>query len=355
MTLFYYRFEKMRLLKIGITHGDINGIGYEVLLKVFQDPEILELFTPVVFGSAPVAAQVAEALGIEPLRFLIVENAAAAQDGHVNLVPVCKDAEPEIHFGQQTEDALQAEALSLTAALNAYRDHSVDALVTLPGHLDNDDAAHALSDFIRRAFDVQEDTFDWAITGPVRLLKLQQIDVSTELGAGLASERFQAQIKAVSEGLRSDCGLIRPRLAVVSTQSKLRYDIEELREAGVMVFGPFDAQTFVEGAWQQHYDACIFLGADDAYKQILAAEDSDLQVGYVSGLPLVLTYPMQDIAYDQAGKGETSEVPLRESLYAAIDIVRHRIAYHHATYRPLEKQWVPRGRDDFKLDLTKEE
>lgn len=345
----------MRLLKIGITHGDINGISYEVLLKVFQDPEMLELCTPVIFGSAQVAAQVAQALEMEPLRFHVIENAAAAQDGRINLVPVCQDAEPEIQFGQQTEEALQAEAQSLTAALNAYRERSVDALVTLPGHLDNDDTAHALSDFIRRALDVQEDTFEWAIAGPIRLLKLQQMDVSTELGAGLASETFQQHLKAISQSLRADCGLIRPRLAVISSQPKLRYDIDELHDAGVMVFGPFDPQQFIEGGWQHHYDACLFLGADEARKQILAAEDADLHVGYVSGLPVVLAYPMQDIAYDQAGRGVTSEVPLRQSLYAAIDIVRNRISYHHATYRPLEKQWVPRGRDDFKLDLTKEE
>lgn len=345
----------MKLLRIGITHGDINGIGYELLIKLLQDPELLEICTPVIFGSAAVATATAQQLGTEPLPLYVIKAADEAIDGRINLVPVCPDCEPELQFGQQTEAALQAEALSLTAALEAYSRRHIDLLITLPGHLDNDDHSHALSDFIQHAFESQTEAFDWVCNADVRTLILHPIDASTELGEGLASEAFQRQITTISQSLRQDFGLMRPRLAVISDNARLHHDIVELREKGVLVFGPFDAKEFVEGGWQHHYDGCILLGADEARDQLLSDGDADHTIGYVSGLPVVLTYPQQDIAYDKAGKGESNEISLRQALYSAIDIERARHAYHMATRRPLEKQWIPRGRDDFKLDLTKED
>lgn len=345
----------MKLQRIGLTHGDINGIGYEVLLKVLQDPELLEFCTPIIFGSAKIAQATAAQIGIEQVPLYTITNAADAIDGHINLVQVCNDNELELQFGQQTEAALQAEANSLTAALDAFTHRHIDALVTLPGHLDNDADSHALTDFIHRALGSEEDAFDWIINGALRTLELHMMDVSTELGEGLAREAFLAHLKAISNNLRLDFGMIRPRLAVISPQEKLRSAIEELQEEGIMAFGPFVPHTFTEANCQLHYDGNLYLDAPNAHKQALMQQDAEYTIGYVSGLPLVLTYPLQSISYDIAGRGEASEISLRQAIYAAIDIVRARINYRHATHHPLEKQWIPRGRDDFKLDLTKED
>lgn len=345
----------MKLHKIGITHGDINGISYELLIKVLQDPEILEIFTPVIFGSTAVAQATAVHLGLTPLPFNIIHRADDAIDGRINLVQVCHNADPELQFGQQTEAALQAEAQSLTAAIEAFSHREIDALVALPGHLDNDETSHSLSEFIQKALGGQEEVFDWVLNDSQRILKLHHKEVTTELGEGLASEAFIAQLNAIYQNLRQDFGLIRPRIAVVSQQQKFAPDIQAVQEQGVTVFGPFSPQAFVEGQWQTHYDGCLFLDADDAMHQVLANVEADHSVGYVSGLPVVLAYPLIGISYDQAGKGIASEVPLRQALYTAIDILRDRNHYRHATHHPLEKQWIPRGRDDFKLDLTKED
>ena len=345
----------MYLIKIGITHGDINGIGYEMLLKVFQDPEMLEFCTPVIFGSAQVVQQTASQLDISLPPLNIIKSASEAIDGRINLLPVCGDSEPELHFGQQTEASLRAEANSLNAALEAYRQEDIDALVTLPGHLDNDASSHALSDFIHRALSIQEASFDWIINDQMRVLLLHPLDVSTQLGEGIASETFQADLRAISQSLRYDFGLMRPRIAVVSQQQKLHDDLEELHEQGITAFGPFPVADFVEGAWQNHYDGSLFLGEDDAFRQVIASREADNTIGFISGLPIVLTYPFVGISYDIAGQGLAVEVPLRQAIYAAIDILRQRIRYRYATRHPLEKHWIPRGRDDFKLDLTKEE
>lgn len=345
----------MKLLKVGISHGDINGISYELLLKVLQDPELTEVCTPVIFGSAHVAKAVARQINVELPQFHIIHRAEEATDGHFNLVNVCHEAEPEVQFGQQTEAALQAEAQSLTAALDAYCHHHIDALITLPGHLSNNDGTHSLSDFIRRALDVQGESFDWVINDAARTLQLHHMDVSTQLGEGLASEAFQTHLTSISHNLLQDFGIMRPRLAVISPIAKLQNDLEELRELGINAFGPFNATTFLEGGWQLHYDGSIFLNDEEARAAILADDPAQQNIGYVSGLPIVLTYPLQGIGYEQAGQGLSDETSLRKAIYAAIDIERHRHSYYMATRHPLEKQWIPRGRDDFKLDLTKEE
>lgn len=340
-------------MRIGITHGDINGISYEMLIKALQDSELLELCTPVIFGSAKVAEFTARHLGLEPVKFNVIDNPAKAQRGHINLVPVCGENEPVVQFGVQTDEALKAEADSLMAAVRAYVEHDIDCLITMPGHLDNDEEQHALSDFITRAFQLETPHFDWFFAGNVRLLQLHPVDVNSELKLGLASEQFRDDIVAISQHLRRAFGDLRPRLLVVSNESKLASDTEQLREEeGIMVFGPMSVRDF-KPKMVNNYDGVLFLGADDQIRDVI--KDTEVpMVGYVSGLPLVLAYPLTPIGYDIAGKNMASADVLREAIYMAMDITRQRQSYDDASKRPLEKYWVPRGRDDVKLDLTGE-
>ncbi len=346
----------MKSLKIGITHGDINGIGYELVLKLLQESEILELCTPVIFGSQKIADETAVALNLNKLPFCLCNHAAEALEGRINLVDVCKDEAPVLNFGQQTEEALKAEANSLTAALEAYREHKIDVLVTLPGNLSNVDGSHSLTNYIRRAMGMSDDkVFDWIVNGKIRALELHAPDASTELGEGLISEALQQDLTAIHHSMRQDYLILRPRIAVATDIDKIRGDLAELHEAGITAFGPFAGQTIIGNHWQSHYDACLFLNEEEALKHIMDQEDPERTIGYVSGLPLVLTYPISGISYEKAGKGEASEVSLRQAIFSAIDIYRTRSSYRHFSRNPLEKQWVPRGRDDVKLDLTKEE
>lgn len=345
----------MRILKIGITHGDINGIGYELILKLLQEPEILDICTPVIFGCKQVADATADALELNRLPFNLCDRPEHIMDGRINLVDVCKDEIPVLSFGQQTEEALKAEANSLTAALAAYRDRQIDVLITLPGHLSNTDGTHSLTDFISQALGVAEGKiFDWTINGSIRALELHALDASTEMGEIMLSEAFLQDVTALHHSLRQDFQLMRPRIAVVSDVEKVKGDLNELHEQGITAFGPFAGQKFIENRWQNHYDASLFLNEDEALKHVMDDCEAENTIGYVSGLPLVLTYPMVGISYEQAGKNEMCECSLRQCIYSAIDIYRNRSGYRYFTHNPLEKQWVPRGRDDFKLDLTKE-
>lgn len=340
-------------MRIGITHGDINGISYEMLIKALQDVELLELCTPVIFGSAKVAEFTARHLGLESVKFNVIDNPAKAQRGHINLVPVCGEKEPTVQFGVQTDEALKAEADSLMAAVKAYVEHDIDCLITMPGHLDNDEDQHALSDFITKAFQLETPHFDWFFAGNVRLLQLHPVDISSDMNLGLASEQFRDDIVVISQHLRRAFGELRPRLLVVSNLQKLASDTEQLREEeGIMVFGPMPVRDF-KPEMVYNYDGVLFLDADAQLSNVIQEMEVPM-VGYVSGLPLVLAYPLTPIGYDIAGQNMVSADALRESIYVAKDITRQRQSYDEASKRPLEKYWVPRGRDDVKLDLTGE-
>ena len=345
----------MKMTRVGITHGDINGISLELIAKALAAPELMEFCTPIVFSDEHCFLQSAKAIEIEqPIPFEVIASANEAIDGRVNLVSVCAN-NPKIEWGQQTETALQAEADSLNAAIEAYKSGIIDVLVCAPGQLDNNVDSHSLSDFIQRAVQTDGKVFDWILADGLRLLKLQQQEFTTELGEGMAKEAFAADVKAINQHLREDFGFIKPRIAVLSSHEALANDLSELRDAGVVIFGPFSADEFLEAGQQAHYDAVLFLDAEEASHKLISSLSVETTIGYVSGMPIVLTYPLTGVNYSKAGKSLANETPLRNAIYTSIDITRNRRRYHEATRHPLEKQWVAKGRDDFKLDLTKED
>jgi len=344
----------MKLIRVGITHGDINGIGPEIIQKVLDCPEIQELCTPIVFSGVSIMKQAAAHCTLEqPINFNIVNSAAEALDGRVNLVNVCKEEIP-IEYGGNTEHSLQAEAASLQAAMQAWHSKEVDVLVCCPGQLDNDQDNHALSDFIRKALPTTGD-FDWLINGQVRTLMLHPVAFSTQTGEVMAHEQFADEIRKIHQLLRQDFGFIRPRIALLSNDKRYSNDIHDLREEGVVIFGPFEASEFVASELYKHYDGILFLEQEEARHTLLNNLDKSNTYGYVGGLPLVLTTTMEGVLYPIAGQDKADVTPLRNAIYAAIDIYRSRNTYLRATHKPLEKQWNPKGRDDFKLDLTKED
>ncbi len=343
------------MIKIGITQGDINGIGYELILKTMQSPEILEFCTPVIFGSAQVVEQLIAKFQLEPFPLNIINSVDDAIDGRVNLVDLSVGKNLTVEWGQQTEDALRAEADSLTAAFQAHSRHKIDLLVTAPGNLDNDLESNALCEFAHRVMGTEETSFGWIVNGNLRTIALHTSEASTELGEGIEQENIVADIRNINTQLRRSFRFIEPHIAVLSPSRKLASRLNELRENHVMAFGPFEPAAFVEQGLWQHYDAVVFIDSEKERYTLLGAQDKDYTYGFVSGLPLAITYPIIPISYDIAGQGIANEVPFRQAIFAGIDICRNRRAFAQATRHPLEKQWIPKGRDDVKLDLSKSE
>ena len=345
----------MELLRVGITHGDINGISLELITKALGDPELLDLCTPIVFSNEKCFMQAAQLAHLDqPVPIITIRDSHEVQNGRVNLVNACNN-NPEIEWGQQTETALKAEADSLNVALDAYKAGDIDILLCAPGQLDNDLDTHSLSDFIKQATQTDNQDFDWIINEKIRTIKLRPLSFTTELGEGFALEAFKEEVSSINQHLQSDFCLMRPRMALVTSRKGIDNDLHDLQEKGVLLFGPFEAKEFIESGYYNHFDATLFLEEEPGRHKLLSMLNDTLTIGYVSGLPIILTYPMSGVCYDKAGKGIADETSFRNALYTAIDIHRNRVFHKRATQKPLERQWVPKGKDDFKLDLSKEE
>lgn len=331
----------MKYPRIAFILSDFSGPGCEMLLQMLQDPSLFDVFTPIVIGSKQVALDAIQQLGLAPIPFHVIPAAADIIDGRFNFIDV----------NPTTDETFTS--LSVAVALDAVHHRYVDALVALPGPLVVDGSAQSLIDVFRLCLDLPEECLDWHISGTIRTLALQPIDATTELGEGIASEALRTQLTVISHQLRQDFPSLRPLMAVLSSQAKMRADLNDLHEEGVLAFGPFDAQSFVDQSNASHYDAVLLYGdAASLRAQLRSPFDDVPNYGYVSGLPVILTYPL---ATAQTELPDAPAVALRQAAYAAIDILRTRIRYRVASHNPLQKYWTPRGRDDFKLDLTKEE
>lgn len=311
--------------------GTNNNKGYETLIKVLAEHEFLDLCTPVIFGSQQMAIQTAKAVQTEQqINFNLIRNVSDAFDGRVNML-----------------DNLEQETDSLAAATDAYMNNCVDVIVVIADQLSNDAEKRNISNQIIQAIQAdRNDVYDWVISEKTRTLILQPFAINDQIDETSASEAFINDLTIINKSLRKDFTLIKPLIAVVSDTEQLHKDIAVLREQGVMAFGPFKADKFVSDGNYASYDAVLFLGQDAACQSIIDSMNSEKTYGYISGLPMVVTYTANKNLEPQN---------IKQAIYSAIDTYKARIQYRRATSNPLEKQWIPRGRDDFKLDLTKEE
>ncbi len=359
------------LLKVGITHGNINGIGGELILRFLSATEVLEICTPVVFSTITVMNEQCKALGLEPIAFNVVGNSRDIIDGKINLINVCSE---ELHtqWGEKNNTADKAEISALKMAIEAYNKNDIDLLVTAPGNLRNDLTANAATTFIQQHLENEATVPYNSLQGNgIRLIALpiqkkQEGDAET-----FNAETFIGDLRNIHQALRNDMTELRPRIAIVTPavsdtpkteegaaqapDTDLRATLNELHKEGILAFGPYESGRFLNEELYKHYDAIVTWGNKKQLQTLTDLIDPDKAVGYTMGLPIVHTYPTDGISYQTAGKGTASATALRNAVYLGIDICRNRHLYKKATRRPLEKQWIPRGRDDFKLDLTKED
>ncbi|MCI9043393.1 MAG: 4-hydroxythreonine-4-phosphate dehydrogenase PdxA [Muribaculaceae bacterium] len=306
--------------RIGITHGDTNGIGYEIILKTLEDQRILELCTPIVYGSGRMATYHRKGMNLAQVNFVTREDASEALPDEYTIINVVPD-DVKIDLGQPTQAAGQAAFAALERATADLRDGKIDALVTAPIN--------------KRS--IQSDTFV-----------------------------FVEKIKALDTSLRRDFGIVRPRIAVLSLnphageQNLLGTEESEIISPAIFdaasekigAFGPYAADGFFGSGQWKHFDGVLAMYHDQGlapFKTI--AMDSG--VNFTAGLPFVRTSPDHGTGYDIAGQGIASPDSMRAAIYEAIDIARRRDAHTERTANPLAKHYHERSRHDASVDLSK--
>lgn len=342
-----------RPIRVGITHGDINGVGYEVILKALADEKMLELCTPVIFGYHSIAEKARRQFGLEDQRLYKSGSAGQAQDGRISVVEVGGTA-PEVVPGEPTEDSGKAAVAALEAATGALEEGTVDVLVTAPI---SKEAVHG------EAFDFPGHTeYLEAKIGHGAKARMILFDdnvrvalVSTHLpiskvAQGVTKESVEAAIVSLDDSLRRDFGIPRPRIAVLSlnphagdggvigTEEKdiIEPVISSCREKGILSFGPFAADGFFGMGDYKKFDGIVAMYHDQGLApfKTLAGERG---VNFTAGLPFVRTSPDHGTAFGIAWKDQADATSMREAIYAALDIYRRRNIFEEASSNPLKK------------------
>ncbi len=361
-----------RLIKVGITHGDINGIGYEVILKTFSDIRVAELCTPIIYGSSKIAAYHRKALELPPVNMNIISRAEDAGANRVNIIN-CVEDDTKVELSKSTQVAGEAAFKALEAAVADLKRGVVDVLLTAPinkHNIQNDNFQFpGHTEYLEKCFGgpdrkalmiLMKDNLRIAlVTGHMPL---------SQVASSINVDDIMNKLRVFNQSLKQDFCIVKPRIAVLSLNphagdagllgtEEETIIIPAMREAekkGVMSFGPYAADGFFGSRMYDKFDGVLAMYHDQGLApfKTLAMDDG---VNYTAGLPIVRTSPDHGTAYDIAGQNVASEESFRQALYAALDIYRNRQRYREATANPLRKQYFDKGGDNEKLDLTKDD
>lgn len=357
-------------IKVGITHGDINGIGYEVILKTLEDNRILELCTPVVYGSARIAGFYRKGLEIGNIPFNIIENAAQARHDANNIINVVPE-DVRIEPGVSTTEAGRAAFAALERAVADLKNGDIDVLVTAPinkNNIQSDDfhfAGH--TEYLASCAGDGAEALMILFNDRLRVALVTTHCPIAEVAREITIDNIKEKLNAFYLSLEKDFGLTHPRIAVLALnphagdggvigheeQNIISPAIEQARKDGLNCYGPYPADGFFGAEQYRKFDGVLAMYHDQGlapFKTIAMAGG----VNFTAGLPFVRTSPDHGTGYDIAGKGEASEESLREAIYAAIDIYRNRARYEESHRNPLRRQYFDKSKDNVVLDLTKE-
>lgn len=340
-------------IRIGITQGDLNGIGLEVIVKALANSDILELFTPVIFGDASILGATADRLQEDDFRFDVIPDASAIEDGRINVINV--STSNGVHTpGTPSPLGGRAAVAALQAASKAIEEGHLDILVTAP--IDKNTAQGEEFHFPGHT-EYLEDRFAVGggkammilADGPLRVSLVTTHVPLSHVPQLITKESVEESIRAFNRALRMDFGCERPRIAVLSLNphcgdngvigteetEKIIPAVEACKKDGILAFGPIAADGLFGSGAYLNFDGVLAMYHDQGLAPFKALASGG-GVNFTAGLDIVRTSPAHGTAYDKAGKGVADASSMRQAIYEAIDIARRRDSYLEASENPLE-------------------
>ncbi len=342
--------NKNENIKVGITIGDPNGIGGEIILKAFEDPRMLETFTPVVFASTKLLSYYLKAFNLKT-KIHGITKLEDVVPGRFNVLRLIK--EPfAVKWGEVSKEAGELAIKSLEAATAALKENKIDVLVTAPM---NKESIHSddfkfpgHTDYLNQELDGESLMF--MVSDELRVGLLTDHVPVKDVPSRINAKLIKTKIGTIKESLRKDFGISKPRIAVLGInphvgdngvigtedQDTLIPALEELREDGNIIFGPYAADSFFGNKKFKEFDAVLASYHDQGlipFKTISFGHG----VNYTAGLSHVRTSPDHGTGFDIAGKGEASPDSFIAAIHAAIEIYRKRKEYEVLNENPLKK------------------
>lgn len=353
--------QRRSLLRIGITHGDTNGVGYELILRSFADQMMFDTCIPVVYGAAKVAAYHAKALDVNP-AFHLIGSPEEARPDRLNLIS-CFDHDVPVEWGKKTPEAGHAAFEALERATEDLRDGKIDALVTAPICKES---MHAAGFRFAGHTEFLADRLGQTDRHPLMILQsdVMRVALATthcplqQVASQLTAEEIEARIRSLYESLRRDALLSSPRIAVLSLnphsgdggmlgdeeKTLIMPAIHAAVESGIPCYGPYPSDGFFGAGLFSKFDGILAMYHDQGLTPFKALSMEN-GVNFTAGLPCVRTSPDHGVAFDIAGKGVAELSSFRSAVYAAVDIVRNRRADDEAHRNPLPKLYHERRED----------
>lgn len=351
-------------LKIGITQGDTNGVGWEVILRSLVDQRMTELFTPIVYGSKQAAEFYANLLDKEDgtIQFNLISTAEEARRGKVNLID-CGEAKPQP--GVASAESGKAAVEALERAVEDLRSGAIDAMVTAPimKETAQSESFHFTGHTEFVASHLEGEPMMIMCSDRLRVgLVTIHIPVA-EVSQNISKEKILSALATLRQSLKSDFGIVEPRIAVLSLnphageggmlgteeQEIIKPAIEETFNEGTLAFGPFPADGLFATGGYAKYDAILAMYHDQGLTPFKTLSPDG--VNFTAGLSAVRTSPDHGTAFDIAGKGVADPQSMRNAIYAAIDIVRNRRDWERWNRNPLQRFEREKGRDVSVKDL----
>ena len=353
-----------RKIRVAITQGDTNGVGYEVIFKAFENPAILELCTPIIYGSPKIAAYHRKALNLET-NFTIINHAEDAHEGRLNLL-TCFDDEVKVELGQPSPEAGQAALKALDKAMTDYRAGLYDVLVTAPINKATIQSPsfkfHGHTEYIETSVGNGKKALMILMNETLRVALVTTHLPIKEVPKAITKDIIMEKATIFEQALKRDFRISKPRIAVLALNPHAGDDgllgdeekniiapaIEELSEKGIQAFGPYPADGFFGSGTYYRFDGVLAMYHDQGLApfKTIALESG---VNYTAGLPIVRTSPDHGTAYDIAGQGKADENSMRQAIYTAIDVFRNRKNFDEPLQNPLPKLFHEKKEDGEKV------
>jgi 4-hydroxythreonine-4-phosphate dehydrogenase len=338
--------EKSTKIKVGITHGDFNGISYEVIIKTFKDNRILDFFTPVIYGSSKIASYYRKTLNMPDVNFNLIKRADMANPKRANIIN-CYDQEVKIEIGKLTDIAGELAYLALEKSISDIDKGSIDIIVTAPINKVN----------------IQSEKFNFAghtgyFADKYKVENHLMLMVSNKLRIGIITghiplkdvpeaiteEKVLANIKVMQETLQMDFAIPKPRIAVLGLNPHagdggligsedrdiIGPAISEAKKEGILAFGPYPSDGFFGSSNYTKFDGILAMYHDQGMLPFKTYA-FDNGVNFTAGLPIIRTSPAHGTAFDIAGKNIASAQSFKEAIYLAIELHKNRKIYNELT------------------------
>ena len=357
-------------IRVGITHGDINGIGYEVIIKTLAEPHMLEVCTPVIYGSPKVAAYHRKALNIEGVSFNHIRNIGEVHSKRINIIN-CIDDNIRVELGKSTREAGESSYNALETACTDLEQGLIDVLVTAPINKDNIQSENFVfpghTEFLAQRFK----TNNYLMLMVSETMKMGVVTTHmplSEVSKHITKDAVLSKLRILARTLQQDFAVSRPRIAVFGLNphagdngllGKEEIDvilpaILQAKKEGIIALGPFPADGFFGSEDYRKYDAILAMYHDQGMIPFKLTS-FEHGVNYTAGLPVIRTSPAHGTAYAIAGEDKASPESFRQAMFLAIDVFKSRILYDEISKNPLKSYHFNPNQVDESINIEEEE